>query len=100
MSRFPERRRWAVVGALGITQIVAYGCTYYLPAVLARPIVADTGWSLSWVVGALSLGLLIAGLISPPIGRAIQENGGRPVLAVSSVVLAVGLAIIGTAPSY
>jgi hypothetical protein len=50
-------RRWPVITALGVTQIFAWGSSYYLPAVLAAPIVADTGWSLTFVVGGLSIGL-------------------------------------------
>ena len=92
---FGSRRRLAsralIISALGVTQIFAWGTTYYLPAVLAAPIVADTGWSLAWVVGGLSLGLLMAGLVSPWVGRAIALRGGRPVLAVSAGLLAAGL---------
>ena len=64
---------------------------------LAKPIAEDTGWSLSSVVGGLSLGLLVAGLASPAMGRAVEQRGGRPVLALSSVVFAMGLAALGLA---
>ena len=84
---------------LGVTQIFAWGSSYYLPAVLAKPIASDTGWSLSWVVGGLSLGLLIAGLVSPWVGRAIARRGGRPVLAVSAGLLAAGLSALALAHS-
>jgi predicted MFS family arabinose efflux permease len=90
-------RRSVVVAALGVTQIFAWGCSYYLPAVLAKPITSATGWPLTWVVGGLSIGLLVAGLISPIVGRKIQQYGGRPVLALSSVLLALGLFGIGLA---
>jgi MFS family permease len=93
----PEPSRRVVISALGITQILAWGTSYYLPAVLAKPISADTGWPLTWVVGGLSLGLVAAGLVSPRIGRAIHAVGGRPVLAASSVLLAIGLAILALA---
>jgi MFS family permease len=92
-------RRWPIVTALGVTQIFAWGSSYYLPAVLAAPIAADTGWSLRWVVGGLSLGLLIAGLVSPWVGRAIARLGGRPVLAVSAGLLAAGLLALALAHS-
>lgn len=88
-----------VVPVLGVTQILAWGSSYYLPAVLAQPIAADTGWSLSWVVGGLSLGLLTAGLASPLIGRQIRQHGGRPVLAASAVLLSGGLLGLSSAPS-
>ena len=60
--------RRVVIAALGITQILAWGSSYYLPAVLARPIAADTGWPLTLVVSGLSLGLLAAGLAAPRVG--------------------------------
>src|SRR6187455_2007096 len=87
----PSRSRHLVVSAMGITQVLAWGSSYYLPAVLAAPIAADTGWSLPAVVAGLSCGLLLAGVASPVVGRTIQRWGGRPVLAGSSVLLAVGL---------
>ena len=96
-SKTPSRV--VIISVLGVTQIFAWGSSYYLPAVLAKPIAADTGWSLSWVVGGLSLGLLIAGLVSPWVGRAIARRGGRPVLAVSAGLLAAGLSALALAHS-
>jgi hypothetical protein len=97
ISRAPGRA--VIISALGVTQIFAWGASYYLPAVLAAPIVADTGWSLTWVVGGLSLGLLTAGLVSSWVGRAIARLGGRPVLAVSASLLAIGLLALALAHS-
>src|SRR5260221_3762745 len=88
-----------VVPVLGVTQILAWGSSYYLPAVLAAPIMRDTGWPLPWVVGGLSLGLFIAGVISPLIGRRIHHLGGRPVLATSAGLLASGLIGLALAPN-
>jgi MFS family permease len=88
-----------VISALGITQILAWGSSFYLPAVLAQPIAADTGWSLGWVVGGLSVGLLAAGLVAPRVGRTIDRKGGRPVLVASSILLAAGLATLALAHS-
>jgi MFS family permease len=93
------RPRVVVVTALGIAQILGWGTSFYFPAVLAGPIVADTGWSLGWVVGGVSIGLLVAGLIAPRVGAIIDRRGGRPVLAASSLLFAAGLAGIGSAPS-
>ncbi len=91
--------RPVTVTALGIAQILGWGTSFYFPAVLAKPIVADTGWSLFWVVGGTSIGLLVAGLISPRVGAFIDRRGGRPVLALSSSLYAIGLAVIGLAPT-
>jgi MFS family permease len=92
-----ERSR--VVAALGVAQLIGWGTSFYFPGVLAAPIAADTGWPLSFIVGGVSLGLLIAGLISPRVGRLIAAHGGRPVLAASALLFASGLCIIGMAPA-
>ncbi|MCL4065102.1 MFS transporter [Pseudomonas sp. GX19020] len=92
-------RRWSVISALGIVQIFAWGSSYYLMAVLAAPIVADTGWAQPWVVGAISVALVCAGLVSPRVGGAIARFGGRPVLAAGCALLALGLILIATAPN-
>jgi predicted MFS family arabinose efflux permease len=94
------RNRHGLVSALGITQILAWGSSYYLPAVLAAPIARDTGWSLASVVAGLSCGLLLAGLASPVTGRLIQRHGGRPVLAASSLLLAAAHLLLATATAY
>jgi predicted MFS family arabinose efflux permease len=86
-----------VVGALGFTQILGYGTTFYLPAILGLPISSDTGWPLPWVVAGLSIGMLCGGLASPVVGKAIDRHGGRPVLATGSLLLALGLAGIASA---
>jgi MFS family permease len=88
-----------VVSAIGMAQILAWGSSYYLPAVLAGPIAADTGWPLAWVVGALSIGLLVSGLVSPRIGHVIERRGGRPVLAASAILLGIGLLGLSLAPT-
>ncbi|WP_246020845.1 hypothetical protein [Paracoccus subflavus] len=92
-------RRWPVVSSLGIVQILAWGSSYYLMAVLAKPIVTDTGWPLPWVVGAVSAALACAGMASPFVGRMIADYGGRPVLAAGCALLAAGLLICAAAPN-
>lgn len=93
----PPRRR--IVPALGITQILGWGSTYYLPAVLAPAIALDTGWPLPAIVGGLALGLLVAGAVSPLVGRTIDRHGGRSVLSAASLLFAAGLAALAAAPS-
>ena len=95
--------RRTVMGALGVTQILAWGSTYYLPAVLAEPIARDTSWPLTWIVGGLSLGLLVAALVSPRVGMTIERHGGRPVLASSAAAIGIGqigLTIAPNLPTY
>jgi MFS family permease len=90
----PDRR--IVITALGITQVLAWGSTFYLVGVLGNPIARDTGWAYDWVIGGVSVALLIAGAVSPRVGRAISKWGGRRVLSLGALVLAAGLALIGS----
>ncbi len=91
-------RRWPVIAALGVMMIFAWGSSFYLLGVLAGPIVADTGWPLTFVISGVSLGLMVSGLLSPAVGRFIGAHGGRPVLAASTLLLASGLLMLAFAP--
>jgi len=84
----------AAIITLGWVQILSWGGSFYLMAVMANPIAAETGWSQQWIYGALSTGILVSGLLSPLAGRIIARTGGRLLLALSGVVMAVGLVIM------
>lgn len=92
------RSRLAVISALGVVEILAWGSSFYLPAILAGPVADSTGWPLAGIVGGLTLGLLVAAFASPHVGAAIQRHGGRPVLALAALLLAAGLVILAVAP--
>jgi MFS family permease len=94
-----ETRRPVVVAMLGCMQILAWGSTFYLLPVLARPIVEDTGWAYDRVMAGLALGLLAAGIVSPRTGRRIGRHGGRRVLAGGALLVALGLVIVASAKS-
>src|SRR5450759_5483311 len=99
LDQQPALDRRLVITALGIAQILAWGTSFDFAAVFAEPIVRDTGWSLGWVVGGTSIGLLVAGLISPQVGKVLDVHGGRPVLLASSLFYAAGLIGVGLAPA-
>ena len=46
--------------------------------------------------GLFSGALLLSALLGPSVGRAIDNRGGRGVLAISNLVLAAGLVLFGT----
>ncbi|MBR0644915.1 MFS transporter [Plastoroseomonas hellenica] len=87
-----------VVIALGTAQTLAWASSYYLPAILAAPMARDMGLSPAWIFGAFSAALVLSALLGPAVGRAIDRRGGRGVLALSNLVLAAGLALLGVAP--
>lgn len=88
-----------IVTGLGVTQIVGWGTTFYIPAVLAGRIVDDTGWSLTVFVAAFSWSMLVSGLVSKRIGALLDRLGARRVMSWGSVALAAGLLLVAAAPN-
>jgi MFS family permease len=86
-----------VVIALGSAQTLAWGSTYYLPAILAAPMARELGVSTGVVFAAFSAALIVAAVLGPLAGRRIDLFGGRDVLTVSSLVFAAGLGTLGAA---
>ena len=86
-----------VVVALGSTQTLAWASSYYLPAILGAPIAQALGLAPSLFFAIFSMALLLSSGLAPLVGRAIDRHGGRPVLALSSAVLAGGLVALGLA---
>ncbi|MBV8746906.1 MAG: MFS transporter, partial [Xanthobacteraceae bacterium] len=90
-------RRAVVTTALGASQTLAWASSYYLPAILAAPISAELGLPRAWFFAAFSGSLLIAACAGPAVGRLIDRRGGRGVLLLSNIVLAVGLVLLAGA---
>jgi MFS family permease len=94
-----NRSQLAIIIGLGTTQTLAWASSYYLPAILADPIAHDLGVSSNWIFAAFSASQVISALLAPRIGRHIDLVGGRPMLSMSNVVLAAGLALLGLTTS-
>jgi len=87
-------KRGVVVGALGSAQTLAWGSSYYLPAILADPIADGLGLSRTVLFGVFSGSLLVSALLGPLVGRVIDTYGGRGVLALANLALAAGLVLL------
>jgi MFS family permease len=85
---------WRAVPVLGITQILSWGTIFYTPVLMVPLIAADRGWSISFAMGGFSIGLLVAGLVAPYVGRSIDSFGGHVVMTVGSLIGGLGLALI------
>ena len=89
----------AAVCALGVTQITAWGTSYYCLGVLANPIARDTGWSLSLIYFGFTVSLLTMGAISAWAGQAIDRYGARLVMSAGTVLVSLGLLLLSLARS-
>lgn len=85
---------WRAVPVLGITQILCWGTIYYTPVLILPLLAQERGWSISFTMAGLSVGLLVAGLVSPYVGRSIDRFGGHIVMSAGSLVGALGLVLI------
>jgi MFS family permease len=89
--------RTSVVAALGTAQTLAWASSYYLPAMLAVPMARELGEAPATVFAAFSLAMVVSAFVGPASGRSIDRWGGRPVLMVTNLLFAAGLAALGAA---
>jgi MFS family permease len=81
-----------IVLYLGLSQLICWGISYYLIGGFGDRMARDLGWSQAVVYGGFTAALVVMGLTSPMIGRAIDRIGGRQVMTLGSLLLAVGCA--------
>jgi predicted MFS family arabinose efflux permease len=82
---------------LGTAQTLAWASSYYLPAMLAVPMASELGVSAPAVYAAFSGAMVASALVGPWAGQAIDRHGGRIVLVSTSLLFALGLAMLGLA---
>ena len=90
--------RWVVVAAGDLLGCVAIGAMFSLPVFL-RPMAQATGWSVTGISTAMTIGFLAMGVASMAWGHLSDRFGPRPVVLTGSVVLAASLALASRATS-
>jgi MFS family permease len=97
-SMSQTRYRWVIVAAGGLLGCVAIGAMFSLPVFLG-PISKSTGWSVTSVSSAMTIGFLAMAFASVAWGTLADRIGPRPVALLGSVLLAGGLALASRATS-
>jgi MFS family permease len=90
--------RWVIVAAGGLLSCVAIGAMFSLPVFLL-PISRATGWSVTGVSSAMTIGFVAMALASMAWGALADRVGSRPVVLIGSVALAASLALASRAAS-
>jgi MFS family permease len=90
---------FGTICALGIAQIISWGSLYYAISFLITPLMEASGGDKTSVFAAFSIGLLVSGLLSAPVGALIDRVGGRGVMTAGSVVGAALLALLSQVQS-
>jgi MFS family permease len=93
-----SRYRWVIVAAGGVLGCVAIGGMFSLPVFL-QPIARDTGWSVTGVSSAMTIGFLAMAFTSMIWGTLSDKFGPLPVVLTGSIVLPASLALASRAPS-
>ncbi|SBW09546.1 conserved membrane hypothetical protein [uncultured Alphaproteobacteria bacterium] len=83
-------RRTVAIFCLGLSQLLHWGLSYYLIGGFGGRIGADLGWSHAKIYSGFSLALLVMGVLSTPIGRAIDRHGGRMPMSIGAALAALG----------
>ncbi len=88
-----------LAGTVALTQLIGWGSTYSIPAVLARPMAEALGMPLAVAFGASSAFLLAMAGLSPWLGPLFERHGARPLLTLGSLTLAGGLGLLAASPN-
>ncbi|WP_175762896.1 MFS transporter [Burkholderia ambifaria] len=93
-----SRYRWVIVAAGGLMGCVAIGAMFSLPVFL-RAIARDTGWSMTGISAAMTLGFIAMAFASIGWGSLSDRVGTRAVVVTGAVLLSASLALASRAPS-
>lgn len=88
-----------IVWALGVTQVIGYGTLYYSFGTLAPLMAESFGLTQEWLYGALSVSLLMSGVVSPVAGRMADRHGAAWLMGFGSLVAGTALGLSALAPN-
>jgi len=88
-----RKRSSTILWMLSFGQLISWGLVYYTFPLFIAPMQQELGWSRSSMFGALSAGLLVAGLCSIPVGAWIDRGHGRMLMTGGSLLAAILLAV-------
>jgi MFS family permease len=84
-----RKRPATILWMLSLGQLISWGLVYYTFPLFVGPMGQELGWSRSGMFGALSAGLMVAGLCSIPVGAWIDRGHGRKLMTSGSLLAAV-----------
>jgi predicted MFS family arabinose efflux permease len=88
-----------LIAILSIGQIIGWGTTFYLPAVLAEDMARDLGIAREVVFLGVSQMVAIGALIAPVCGRLMDRHGAGVFLPLGSLLIGVGLLQFAALPT-
>ena len=90
---------WVVLGVLCCAGFARQGPAVATLSIFVVPMTAQFGWSRTALSGAVSLGGLLAAIMAPLIGPALDRHGSRLVLCAAVLVNGIVLMLLSLTPS-
>jgi len=94
MTGHSSLRSARTIATLAVTQLIAWGTTFDMLGVMGRVVAPDLRLPNEVVFAGLSIMMVVSALAGPATGRWLTRYGAAKVLAGSSAVFAVGLALL------
>lgn len=85
------------VAAVGLGQLLAWGSSYYLVAILATPMALALALPNVAVFAMFAGALVVSAALGPFAGHQVDRHGGRRVLLISNLMFAAALLVIAGA---
>jgi MFS family permease len=83
-----RKRPSTILWVLSLGQLITWGLVYYTFPLFVAPMEKELGWTRDQLYGALSAGLLVAGLCSIPVGAWIDRGHARKLMTGGSLLSA------------
>jgi len=102
-ARLPFYYGWVILACVCLAGFARQGAAVAVLSIFVEPMRADLGWPSVAFGGAVSLGGVLAALVSPSVGRMLDRSGARALLAFAVVgtgTAALGLSLIDSLPAF
>jgi OFA family oxalate/formate antiporter-like MFS transporter len=98
-ARVPFYYGWVVLACLCLAGFSRQGPALATLSIFIDPLTREFGWSRTALSGAVSLGGVLAALVTPLIGPLLDRRGSRLVLCLAVLVNAAALILLSFTPS-
>jgi predicted MFS family arabinose efflux permease len=88
-----------LIACLSLTQIIGWGTTYYMPAVLGPAIAAHLGTRTDLLFLGVTVMVGLSGLLAPMAGRWLDRGSAARVMPYGSLLIAFGLGLFAAVPN-
>ena len=100
MALRDDRRGFAIVVALAVTETTSFGVVFYGFGTFLPSMEKDLGWSKAAITGAFSVALLLSGFFGLAVGRYLDSHSPRLLMSAGSVLATLGVFAWSHADSY